>query len=412
MGRTGVGGVELRETSIRVHFTYAGKARKETLKVDGKPLPPTPANIKHAHRLIAEIKGKIRHGVFEYGDYFPDSKAAAEMRQANKMPTLHELGATWLQSKGQLKASTQAQYTSAVHFWCELLGADTLVEHITSKTLKAKIGAHVWPSAKTHNNYLIALRGMLELHYDDQRSPADSITNMRATKRPPDPLSIAERDLVLERMRKQYDPRVWAYFTWMFYTGMRPEEAIALRWSDIDMNTRQALVQRVRTFKGSEWDDTKTYTERLVDLVPQAMAALKVMEPYTRMKRNPETGQDADIFENPVTGRPWHDERSQRDHYWKPTLRVLGIRERRAYCTRHTFCTTALTGGVNPAYIAAQAGHSIKMLLEVYARWITANDTHDERGRMAMAQGRTAAKIPGISPEHSVATMEKAGKTL
>lgn len=395
-----------------MHFTFAGKARKETLKHNGQPLAPTPANIKHAHRLIAEIKGKIRHGVFEYADYFPDSKAAVELRRPDKTPTLRELGTSWLQSKGQLKASTQAQYTSAVNFWCDLLGAETLVDHITSKTLKSKIGAHVWPSAKTHNNYLIALRGMLELHYDDKRSPAEGLKNMRSTKRPPDPLSIAERDQVLERMRKQYDTRVWAYFTWMFYTGMRPEEAIALRWSDIDFNACQALVQRVRTFKGSEWDDTKTYTERLVDLVPQAMAALEVMKAHTRMKRNPATGQEADIFENPVTGRPWHDERSQRDHYWKPTLRALGIRERRAYCTRHTFCTTALTGGVNPAYIADQAGHSLKMLLEVYARWIPANDTGHERGRMAQAQGRTATVFPQHFPEPQQAGNEKAGKAL
>lgn len=407
MGRTGAGGIELRETSIRLHFTYAGKARKETLKHSGKPLPPTPANIKHAHRLIAEIKGKIRHGVFEYADYFPDSKAAAELGRSDKMPTLAELGSTWMQSKGQLKASTQAQYSSAVNFWCDMLGADTLVERITSQILKAKIGSHIWPSAKTHNNYLIALRGMLQLHYDDRRTPADAIKNMRATKRPPDPLSIPERDQILERMRKHYDPRVWAYFTWMFYTGMRPEEAIALRWSDVDFNRGQVLVQRVRTFKGSEWDDTKTYTERFVDLVPQAMAALKVMEIYTRMKRNPETGQEADIFENPVTGRPWHDERSQRDHYWKPTLRALGIRERRAYCTRHTYCTAGLMGDVKPSYIAAQAGHSLKMLLEVYARWIPANDGGAERLAMAAAQGRTVAVFPCEFPGAYQAANEK-----
>ena len=51
-------------------------------------------------------------------------------------------------------------------------------------------------------------------------------------------------------------------------------------------------------------------------------------------------------------------------------LMRLGIRWRRPYCTRHTYCTAALMAGVNPAYIAAQAGHSVKMLLEVYARWL------------------------------------------
>ncbi|MDE2419519.1 MAG: DUF3596 domain-containing protein [Burkholderiales bacterium] len=70
------GGVEVREKSIRVNFTYQGKSRKETIVTNGEPLPPTPANIKYAYRLAAEIKEKIKHGTFVYADYFPASKLA------------------------------------------------------------------------------------------------------------------------------------------------------------------------------------------------------------------------------------------------------------------------------------------------------------------------------------------------
>ena len=387
MGRAGNGGVELRANSIRVHFTFAGQSRKETLKREGKPLAPTPANEKFARRLVATINEKVRHGVFDYAEFFPDSKTALALRKPDKTPTLKELGATWLQTKGhELKPSTLQQYGSAVRCWCTLLGEDTLVTNLTAKVIKAKIGSHPWPSAKTFNNYLIVLRGMLELEFEGGKTPVDGVKNMRWQKKPPDPLSIEERDKILERLRKQYDIRVYAYFLFMFYSGMRPEEAIALRWGDVDFNSRQVLVQRVRTFMGSEWEETKTFRERLVDLVPQAMAALQVMKPFTMMKRDEETGEPADIFENPNTGRAWHDERSQRDHFWKPTLRALGIRERRAYCTRHTYCTVALMGGVKPGYIAVQAGHSLKMLLEVYARWIPANDAGAERRAMEAAQ--------------------------
>ena len=62
---------------------------------------------------------------------------------------------------------------------------------------------------------------------------------------------------------------------------MRPEEAIARRWGDIDWARRQILVQRVRTFKGSEWGDTKTYSERVVDLVEPALDALHAMKLLT-----------------------------------------------------------------------------------------------------------------------------------
>jgi integrase len=104
----------------------------------------------------------------------------------------------------------------------------------------------------------------------------------------------------------------------------------------------------------------------------------------------------ADVFQNPVTGKAWHDERSQRDTYWKPSLKRLGIRWRRPYNARHTFATVALmTGAVPPAYIADQLGHSVKMLLERYARWLPANDKGDSKARLAQAFGDQQARAAG-----------------
>ena len=85
-------------------------------------------------------------------------------------------------------------------------------------------------------------------------------------------------------MAKHYDPRVVAYFTVAFYTGMRPEELIALRWEDIDWRHAIARVQRVRTSRGSERDGSKTHAERDVDLVPEVIAALKAMKPFTYLE--------------------------------------------------------------------------------------------------------------------------------
>ena len=55
------------------------------------------------------------------------------------------------------------------------------------------------------------------------------------------------------------------------------------------------------------------------------------------------------MFQNPVTRRPRHDERSQRGHDWKPTLGRRGMRWRKACNTRHTYATVALMAGVPPA---------------------------------------------------------------
>ena len=45
--------------------------------------------------------------------------------------------------------------------------------------------------------------------------------------------------------------------------------------------------------------------------------------------------------------------------------------------------------GVKPAYLAAQLGHSIKILLDKHARWIPANDHGTERLAMVVAMGAT-----------------------
>ncbi len=89
------------------------------------------------------------------------------------------------------------------------------------------------------------------------------------------------------------------------------------------------------------------------------------------------------IFENPGTDRSWHDERSQRDTFWRPALRRAGIRWRRPYQTRHTYAANALAAGVNPACIARQMGHkNAKMLFTVYAKWIDGADRGREKAKL------------------------------
>lgn len=402
MGRKGTG-VEIREGSIRLSFTLNGMGCKETLKVSGAVMAPTSANIKFANRLAADVRRAIEAGTFSYEEFFPDSKHATK-EAPNAFGMVADM---WLASKGQLSAASVDQYGTAVRFWKEMFGTTTPMPDLTHQKISYEIGRYKWPTAKTHNNYLIALRGIFGFEYSGRRTgdnPLIGIRNLKTVKKLPDPLIEAERDRVLADMLKRYDIRVYAYYTFAFYTGMRPEEMIALRYGDIDFNAGIAKIQRVRTFKGSERDGTKTHTEREVDLVAKAMEAVELMKQYTFLKKN-EAGEEADIFENPVTGRAWHDERSQRDHYWYPSLKRLGIRKRRSYATRHTYCTTALMHGVNPAYIASQAGHSVKTLLEKYARWIPGADGGNERRRLEAAMGgeiqNTSLNLPQKNQDSS-----------
>lgn len=389
MGRRATSGrVEIRPNSLRLAFQWQGQTCRETLRLNGAPMRPTKANVLFATRLSETIQNEIRLGTFDYGKHFPDSPRAP----AALPNTFGALADLWLTSKGQLEDATRDQYGNAAGVWKKILGAGTPVADLTYQVLAAKIGGRKWSSAKSANNYLIVLRGILGFEYSGARAAANpmvGIKNLKVKKTPPDPLTPDERDMILEDMRQRYDPRVWAYFVWQFYTGMRPEEAIAIRWESIDWNAGTARVERVRTFKGSERDGAKTEgSVRDVDLVPPAMEALATMKRYTFLK-------DGDIFEHPVYAKPWHDERSQRDTYWKPCLKRLGIRARRAYCTRHTYATVALMAGVNPAYVAKQMGHTdTQMFFSTYTKWLDGADKGVQRAAMERAMGNISPGSP------------------
>jgi len=270
MGRKG-SGVEVRESSMRLFFVLKGERIRETLTLNGKPLPPTPANIKYANRLADEIRRKIELEAFSFVDYFPDSPRAK--KEPTEASTFGKLADLWTDSQGRLSDATKDQYATAIRFWKKLIGEPTHLDTIDHKFLAAKIGGYPWPSAKTHNNYLIALRGVLGLEYRGAKAlsnPLAGIENMPVVKKLPDPFMQTERDAILADIKANYHIVVYAYFLWMFYTGMRPEEAIALRWSDIDTPHGIVRVQRVLTFKGTERDGSNTHSQRDVDMLDQA----------------------------------------------------------------------------------------------------------------------------------------------
>ncbi len=138
------------------------------------------------------------------------------------------------------------------------------------------------------------------------------------------------------------------------------------------------------------------------------------MRPHTLLQhteRDDDEDTEADVFQNPVTRRPWHDERSQRDHYWKPALKRLGIRWRKAYNTRHTYATVALMAGVPPAYIASQLGNSVKMLLDRYARWIPGGDQGNAKALLVAAMAGDSEGIrPKFVPTDNIGLSQKSKK--
>lgn len=387
-GRQG-SGVDAPGTHIRVRFTWNARQYCETL--DKKPTPP---NIKYAERLTRDIKERITAGSFRYADFFPDSPHARQGVSASG--TLKDLGELWLKTKGRKAAATRSQYANALKFWYKQLGADKPMRTFSHGELSAFIGAHPWKGPRLCNNYLIALRGAFWLAKKDKHiadNPMEGILNMEKPTKLPDPLSGDEAEKILLYMLEHYHEQVFNYFEFAFQTGMRPEEIIALRYSDIDWSRKTARVERARTFRGTV-KDVKNHEERDVDLSPRALATLTRQKKFTRL--GAETKESDDIFHNPVTGKPWHDERSQREHYWNPALLRSGVRRRRAYATRHTYATRLIMAGFKPPYVAAQMGHTVAVLFSTYFKWINDADKGEQAEKLGAALGAAREFSTGL----------------
>ena len=177
-----------------------------------------------------------------------------------------------------------------------------------------------------------------------------------------------------------------AIFLFVLFTAtqLRPGEAMALRWSEVDTRNRTARVCRIRLY-GKIQERTKTKTSREVLLNDQALQALEKARLLTAARSDyvfaPEgSGDRSELYVRSETGPK---------RYWLLALRKLGMRHRRMYDTRHTYATMCLMSGMNPAFIAAQLGHSIQILLSTYARWISSPNDWSELEKLNTLQNGT-----------------------
>ena len=372
MGRNG-SGVEARDNSIRIHFTWNEEARKETLRTDGKPMLPTPANLRYAHRIAGEIKDRIRHRAFVYADYFPAS-AAATTGQGVTMGQRLDL---WLSVQTDKASATLKGYRVAVEFWKSTLGHKPIRSVVHSDILAALSTKPKW-TGKTRNNKTSVLRLALVLAMRDgviTTNPIDGLESAEHQRPEPDPFSVEEAEAIIAAMAARGDNEVARYFGFKFYTGLRTSESLGLQWSSIDWR-KGTLAVSDAVVLGEYKGRTKTHDVRQIQLNSRALQFLKNQKPATFLHK---AGR---IFPDPRTGERWTDDEPPRELYWRPCLKRIGMRYRSPYETRHTYATMMLMAGVAPGFAARQMGHSVETFLRKYARWIDGGQNAIEMGKL------------------------------
>ncbi|MVO84537.1 tyrosine-type recombinase/integrase [Streptomyces sp. p1417] len=174
-----------------------------------------------------------------------------------------------------------------------------------------------------------------------------------------------------------------AFFATLYYAGLRPEEAVALRVGDAalpESGWGEFLIHEAQPEVGSQWTDTGEVHEerdlkgrgegdtRTVPIHPSLVAILR--ETIKEYDLRPEgllfPGEKGDMLAGSVFRRVWAKARKE----------VLSEHEcrtptgKRVYDLRHTCLTTWLNSGIPPAQVAEWAGNSVPVLLAIYARCI------------------------------------------
>ena len=362
-----------RHGVLVVDFRYHNiRCREKTNLTD------TPANRKTLAKIIEKMEAEITLGIFDYGAYFPKSDKIEKMKQlddrveacVSRKPIFKDFSKTWFEEK-------QVEWQPAYQQKIQIILDNYLIPFFGQKTLpnikksdlldfrsslaKVRYGKDNQTSLSVAriNQIMIPLRMILQEGSDRYEfdTPFKGIKNLKEQKPDVHPFTLDEVWIFLNHVRHDYK----SYYTTRFFTGMRSSEIDGLKWECVDFDRREIKV-RSAIVDGIE-GPTKTYgSNREIAMSQLVYDALREQKRYT-------FGKSDYVFCN-SQGKPL-EHRNVNRRVWTPTLKLLGLKHRRAYQTRHTAATLWLAAGENPEWIARQMGHSsTEMLFRVYSRYV------------------------------------------
>lgn len=368
---------------------------RETWEASG--LPDTKGNRARLQRIADAVTAEIRARIFtpeRYLYWFPNGRRAPALRPSEQpatspVTTLRVYYSMWLPryQTADVRPSRVRDYRlhleryvlPAVVDGCalgELPVAALKGRHI--RDLRAQLAGDGLATKTVKNIVAGSLRALVRDAMEDELLTADPFVGMRwerTMRAKPDPFTVDERDAILawffENQRAYH-----AFVHTQFFTGMRPSETAALRWSDIDLRHGTVSVSKSRHM-GMEAPPKTEGSNRTFRILPGVVAVLRDLMPL-------HVDPDGHVFRNRVTGGPL-DPNEWARQYWRRCLRAVNIRARRFYCTRHAYISWALSHRMNVQRIAQDCGTSLEMIHKHYGRWMP-TDSDADFDRLAAAE--------------------------
>jgi len=177
------------------------------------------------------------------------------------------------------------------------------------------------------------------------------------------------------------------------YAGLRPGEALALRWAHV--RERTLLVEGAVSLGTIEGTKTgRNRTVRVVGPLAQDLAEWRLHAGRPPADSLLFPGHDAE----PWTATAY---RNWRRRIYAPAATAAGVERPRPYDLRHSFVSLLIAEGHSVVEVARQAGHSPKMALDTYAHVFEEFDPGDrvnaaDRIRKAREELRFRAQQPSL----------------
>jgi integrase len=169
---------------------------------------------------------------------------------------------------------------------------------------------------------------------------------------------------------------------WLFLadTGVRPGEAFAIRWQDIDLVAKKAHIHKA-VERGGRIKNTKTENSRHVDLTARLVAALRAKGKVTELDR------DARLVFPSDAGTPLDDHNVGK--VFRRLVKRAGLPRFRPYDLRHSYASHMLAAGEPITYVSHQIGHAKPTTtLMHYAAWIPTTNAGTGRLERYRAAGQ------------------------